>query len=1091
MLFSSASAQTNTLININNWSAWLRLDGNNGNDPITGLAGFHYPRGYSGLQTIWGDQTAWVGYLRDGSAKELRKGQLIRTNPGWVESAGVPADPNDPRVRVYRIRNDFATITADQVRSDAGELNGVSIGNTTPAMIQETLDQYETDWKEWPTDLGAPYYDVNDNGVYDPVLDAEGRPDPTQGDYPGIADADQVAFVVYNDLDETEILSRYDCPVMGLEIQLTYWAYNQTESALGQIVFKRVRFINKTGYDIDSLYISNENDPDLGAAGDDLCGIDTTRQLAFIWNAFAVDEDYAELGLPAACFGWDLFQGPMVETGNPADTAVFNFEYYPGYKNQPISCLIMFAPGIIYRHADGVWSGYDRVKGNFVWAQGYSMLSIDPKVKFVAGSGPLAGQPVDMWLTGDPVTGEGDIDGQGTNPGPGDRRLGLWTGPCSIKDGEFNEIVLGLVGSGFPPNATNRECVAAMYANSDVAQKAYDSRFQAIPKPPEPPQVSVTTVDGTILLDWSWDELSILKTEAFNASTGYDFEGYNVYQLPSASAQPSEAVKIATFDKVNGVTEIRGKRFLPGVGQAELPIQTGTDNGVQRYLTIDKDYLTEGQLFEGSQYFFSVTAYNHNAEPPLIDDKAIESSLYPLIVVTLQGTKPGTRYEASIGDTTVVEHTAGEANTLLGVTVIDPAKGTGDTYEVFMTADEDGAPEWNVRNLTSGDVIVEGKSVTDHTAIVDGLEVTFDDPGFQIATEYTSGTASPLYPGYSGGMPLAEYMDPWGSDFTRIQMGFYNAYGLLPSAYHVKPIRIDFAPMTAYTDWNGNGAYDSGEPFEIDSTNLGQKASWYESWSVDNWKGAQYVPYKAYDISDPANPRQLSVFYRIRNLPFDTWKLGYPTYDNERLPAYGGDTITVNSGAHYDVITADDYDGTGLLYSPDERNIMQDGFGNVQSYLPAYYTISFRPHPDNPMLAEGGSLTIMPVGLTLDDKWQFTAPAVVESKAYAQADVEKINVFPNPYYAGNTQEVQRNDHFVTFNHLPERADIYIFTLSGTLVKKIEKNSTEQFYRWNLKNESNIPVASGIYFVHVEMPELDKTKNLKMFIVQPDQILKRF
>jgi hypothetical protein len=235
----------------------------------------------------------------------------------------------------------------------------------------------------------------------------------------------------------------------------------------------------------------------------------------------------------------------------------------------------------------------------------------------------------------------------------------------------------------------------------------------------------------------------------------------------------------------------------------------------------------------------------------------------------------------------------------------------------------------------------------------------------------------------------------------------------------------------------------------------------------------------------------LSVFYRIRNLPFDTWKLGYPTYDNERLPAYGGDTVTVNSGAHYDVIAADDYDGTGLLYSPDERNIMQDGFGNVESYLPAYYTISFRPHPDNPMLAEGGSLTIMPVGLTLDDKWQFTAPAVVESKAYAQADVEKINVFPNPYYAGNTQEVQRNDHFVTFNHLPERADIYIFTLSGTLVKKIEKNSTEQFYRWNLKNESNIPVASGIYFVHVEMPELDKTKNLKMFIVQPDQILKRF
>jgi hypothetical protein len=50
---------------------------------------------------------------------------------------------------------------------------------------------------------------------------------------------------------------------------------------------------------------------------------------------------------------------------------------------------------------------------------------------------------------------------------------------------------------------------------------------------------------------------------------------------------------------------------------------------------------------------------------------------------------------------------------------------------------------------------------------------------------------------------------------------------------------------------------------------------------------------------------------------------------------------------------------------------------------------------------------------------------------------------------------------------------------------------DQFFRWDLKNSSGIPVASGIYFVHVDMPDLGKTKDLKMFIVQPDQILKQF
>jgi len=27
--------------------------------------------------------------------------------------------------------------------------------------------QYETDWTEWPADLGAPYFDANGNGIYD------------------------------------------------------------------------------------------------------------------------------------------------------------------------------------------------------------------------------------------------------------------------------------------------------------------------------------------------------------------------------------------------------------------------------------------------------------------------------------------------------------------------------------------------------------------------------------------------------------------------------------------------------------------------------------------------------------------------------------------------------------------------------------------------------------------------------------------------------------------------------------------------------------------------------------------------------------
>ena len=64
------------------------------------------------------------------------------------------------------------------------------------------------------------------------------------------------------------------------------------------------------------------------------------------------------------------------------------------------------------------------------------------------------------------------------------------------------------------------------------------------------------------------------------------------------------------------------------------------------------------------------------------------------------------------------------------------------------------------------------------------------------------------------------------------------------------------------------------------------------------------------------------------------------------------------------------------------------------------------------------------------------------------------------------------------------------TISGVLVKTINHVSTSgQFDTWNLQNDNNYPVASGIYIVYVDMPELGTTKILKLAIVMEQQILK--
>jgi hypothetical protein len=59
------------------------------------------------------------------------------------------------------------------------------------------------------------------------------------------------------------------------------------------------------------------------------------------------------------------------------------------------------------------------------------------------------------------------------------------------------------------------------------------------------------------------------------------------------------------------------------------------------------------------------------------------------------------------------------------------------------------------------------------------------------------------------------------------------------------------------------------------------------------------------------------------------------------------------------------------------------------------------------------------------------------------------------------------------------------------VRRIDKDDPSQFLRWDLANTSNFPVASGIYVVHVDMPDLGTTKILKVAIIQEQEILNSY
>ncbi|NMB80761.1 MAG: T9SS type A sorting domain-containing protein, partial [Ignavibacteria bacterium] len=89
------------------------------------------------------------------------------------------------------------------------------------------------------------------------------------------------------------------------------------------------------------------------------------------------------------------------------------------------------------------------------------------------------------------------------------------------------------------------------------------------------------------------------------------------------------------------------------------------------------------------------------------------------------------------------------------------------------------------------------------------------------------------------------------------------------------------------------------------------------------------------------------------------------------------------------------------------------------------------------------------------------------------------------------REINKYQRYVTFSHLPGKATLRVFNLAGQLVRTIEKNSPSQFITWDLLNENSFPVASGLYIVHVDMPDLGKTKVLKLAIIQEQQILDHY
>ncbi|MFO7314140.1 MAG: hypothetical protein C0P73_008110, partial [Rhodothermus marinus] len=582
---TQASHPPLSVLDVNNSTIWLR---NNGKfdwvDPFSGVNGT-MPKRTSG--PVFAQGFVWGGVLYENGER-----QGVRVNgstyesgmdPGrvlWDPVTGTVQGPDDPsdltKYHVWRVHRRWKSSSFD-VTAAAAYFFGKDPSEVTDADRQAILEQYEYDWNNWPAAWGAPYQECNGEPGYQPAQDLNGDGEfdcETEGDIPGYPGADQTLWIVTNDLRPGTSERSYGSPSVGMEYQFTIWGYDfPATNPLGNIAFIRARLIftgrpdSPSDARLDSMFVVWWVDPDVGTYSDDFAGSDTTLSLGYAYNANPIDDTYQQFGLAPPAVGWDFLQGPVNAQGDTLGMTAF----------------VYFAAGSDISDPDlGDYSG------SLQWFN--LMRGYRPRPEYPAGDpfvDPTTGQVTKFALTGDPVTGRGWIDGQQLPPG--DRRIVLSSGPFSMEKGDTVDVVVGQIAA---LGTNNLSSVSLLKYYDLFAQFAYDNNF-VLPSPPNVPPVRVSELDKQVVLDWGFDLNQVAQVESYRNS-GFEFEGYNVYQLPSPTASIAEGVRLATFDKKNLISIVFDNAFDQETGFVlEKPVQFGSDEGIKRYFTVTQDAIRQ------------------------------------------------------------------------------------------------------------------------------------------------------------------------------------------------------------------------------------------------------------------------------------------------------------------------------------------------------------------------------------------------------------------------------------------------------------------------------------------------------------------
>jgi hypothetical protein len=292
----------------------------------------------------------------------------------------------------------------------------------------------DPDILSWPgngnTSIGqakqlAPYVDVNHNGIYDPLVG---------GDYPKIK-GDQMLWWVMNDKGDSH--SQTTCNTMGIEIHVSTYAYTcpqiaDTEQVLNNTTLYHYEIYNREPFEIDSVYIGNWQDGDLGCSADDFVGCYPKGNYSYYYNGTNNDIGCGgELGygLNPPMISTLILDGPPAEPNDGIDNNNNGTVDEPGEKNLMTHFVSHFGASSGHGDPSTCKEYYNYMSGS--WANGNHWLYGGSGFGTQTGATNI---PTDFLYSGFPYDTSswseitaGDF--------PGDRRSTISCGPFTLQAG--------------------------------------------------------------------------------------------------------------------------------------------------------------------------------------------------------------------------------------------------------------------------------------------------------------------------------------------------------------------------------------------------------------------------------------------------------------------------------------------------------------------------------------------------------------------------------------------------------------------------------------------------------------------------------